>query len=133
MPCRRGRRRRAAISRPRPVVHHVHRVRHVVGAPVRKAPRVVVASRPRALNLAESSRDQQTIPVFVPRPVSCDDQPVIALQSPPPARPVAPAQRLLDALAGPPPVGGKSTPVSGPVGGPMLVMAPVGGPATASS
>ncbi len=84
-----------------PPVHHVHRVRHVVGIGPKKPPRIVVASRPHAINLAESSLAQQTIPVYLPRPVSCDKLPPLALQSLAPARPVAPAQRLLDALAGP--------------------------------
>jgi hypothetical protein len=81
--------------------HNAHHVRHVIGSGPRKLPRLIVASRPHALNLAESSFVQQTIPIYVPRPVSCDDKAVVAIQSLPPSRPVPPAQKLLDALAGP--------------------------------
>ncbi len=87
---------RSAAAPPKPHIRHIH---HFFGA--KKAPRIVVASRPAATNLAESSLAQQTIPVYVPRPVSCDKLPPLALQSLAPARPIAPAQRLLDAIAGP--------------------------------
>ena len=50
---------------------------------------------------AESSLAQQTIPVLVARPTSCDKEPPVVLASAPPTREKTPAQVLLDELVGP--------------------------------
>ena len=123
----------AAVTPP---VQPVHHIRHVVGIGPKKPPRIAVASRPHVSNLAESSLAQQSIPIYLPRPVSCDKLPPLALQSLAPTRPVAPAQRLLDALAGPEvpldtsitPGGVPASPgLPGVVGGTTGILGPNGG------
>jgi hypothetical protein len=86
----------AAPARPR-----VHPVRHVVKRPRPK--RVLVAAAPPGppRNYMESSFAQRTLPVYLPRPVSCDEKPSPAIQALPPAPEKPPAQVLLDELAGP--------------------------------
>lgn len=98
-----------APPRLRAVAHHrtagaspgVHHVRHIAPRGRRAPSRKVMASASPKRPFAESSRDQQTIPISVPRPLSCDDQPPAVLQTLAPRRPVAPAQLLLAALTGP--------------------------------
>jgi hypothetical protein len=99
-----------APSPPRPVASHrrtspahVGRRPHHLRRPGRAKPAIVAATQPQVprQHYVESSFAQQTIPAYVLRPTSCDTQPAATLQSPPPAAPVTPSQRLLDALAGP--------------------------------
>ena len=86
----------AAPARPR-----VHPVRHVVKRPRPK--RVLVAAAPPGppRNYMESSFAQRTLPVYLPRPVSCDEKPSQVIQALPPAAEKPPAQVLLAELAGP--------------------------------
>ena len=65
--------------------------------------RVLVAAAPPAppRHYAESSFAQRTLPVYLPRPVSCDEKPSPVIQALPPAEAKPPAQVLLDELAGP--------------------------------
>jgi hypothetical protein len=79
----------------------LHHVRHLGRA--RAKPTVVAAAAPQAplQHYEGSSFARQTIPAYVLRPTACDSLPAAVLQSPPPAQFVPPAQRLLDALAGP--------------------------------
>jgi len=86
----------AAPARPR-----VQQVRHVVKRPRPK--RVQVAAAPPAPHrqYLESSFAQRTLPVYLPRPASCDEKPSPAIQALPPAAEKPPAQVLLDALTGP--------------------------------
>jgi hypothetical protein len=74
--------RKAAAVAPRPKVHPV---RHVVKRPRPK--RVQVAAAPPAppRHYAGSSFAQRTMPVYLPRPVSCDEKPSPVLQALPPA------------------------------------------------
>jgi hypothetical protein len=122
-----------APSPPRPVASHrrtspahVGRRLHHLRRPGRAKPAIVAATQPQVprQHYAESSFAQQTIPAYVLRPTSCDTQPAATLQSPPPAGPVTPSQRLLDALAGPatPPASDAAAP-GRPAGG----FSPAGG------
>jgi hypothetical protein len=90
--------RKAATVAPRPKAHPV---RHVVKRPRPK--RVQVAAAPPAppRHYAGSSFAQRTMPVYLPRPVSCDEKPSPVLQALPPAAEKPPTQVLLDELAGP--------------------------------
>jgi hypothetical protein len=86
----------AVPARPR-----VHHVRHVVKRPRPKRVQVAAAPAAPARHYAESSFAQRTLPVYLPRPVSCDDKPSPLIQALPPAPEKPPAQVLLDELAGP--------------------------------
>jgi hypothetical protein len=86
----------AAPARPR-----VQQVRHVVKRPRPKRVRVAAAPAAPHRQYLESSFAQQTVPVYLPRPVSCDEKPSPVIQALPPAPEKPPAQVLLDELAGP--------------------------------
>ena len=81
-------------------VHHQPHQRHIKRALAKASPRPEV--KPAGPHtFAESSLEQQTIPVLVARPTSCDKEPPVVLASLPPARAKTPAQVLLDEIAGP--------------------------------
>ena len=104
--------------------HHPAHRRHIIRKTLAKtAPRPAVKpAGPHAF--AESSLAQQTIPVVVPRPVSCDKAPPLVLASAPPVREKPPAQVLLDELAGPSGTPPASPPADVPEGVPGGVTFP---------
>lgn len=100
----------AAPPKPRPIarkpaVRAVTPVHHVRKPSVRKARPVVAAAKPAlpSKQLLESSYDMRTGALPPAPSIDCDRAPSIQTALPPEAKPAA--QRLLDEIAGPEPVG----------------------------